>query len=157
MRRTLLILLVLAAVAVGLIRTLRWLPRHDDGLVRVVEVIDGDTIVIAGGEQVRYIGIDTPETTAGHEQCYGDEATERNRELVAGKLVFLEAESTDRDQYGRLLRHVTVDGVSVELALVASGFARALYIEPDVRTYPTFKAAEDAARNAQLGLWGACY
>src|SRR3989338_8785720 len=37
-------------------------PAKTEGLVKVTRVIDGDTIEIEGGEHVRYIGIDTPET-----------------------------------------------------------------------------------------------
>src|SRR3989338_1270259 len=36
--------------------------KIDDGTVLVTRVIDGDTIEIEGGQRVRYIGIDTPET-----------------------------------------------------------------------------------------------
>ncbi len=50
----------------------------------VVRVIDGDTIELEGGERVRYIGIDTPESTTQHE-CFGEEASQRNRELVGGQ------------------------------------------------------------------------
>lgn len=36
--------------------------KTDSDLVKVVRIIDGDTIEIEGGERIRYIGIDTPET-----------------------------------------------------------------------------------------------
>ena len=71
-------------------------------VARVAQVIDGDTIVIEGGYHVRYIGIDAPKRD---EPLYR-EAKEANRALVEGKTVRLERDVSDRDRYGRLLRHV---------------------------------------------------
>ena len=120
---------------------------------KVARVIDGDTIEMGDGSRVRYIGIDSPE--AG--DCYAAQATQRNKELVEGKMVGMAAEPQDKDAYGRLLRYVYVDdGVFVNLELVKGGYARAIYIVPDVSLYPELKAAQDAARSAGLGLWGAC-
>ena len=55
--------------------------------VQVSKVIDGDTIEVEGGMKVRYIGIDTPETSHPTKglQCFGKQATEKNRQLVEGK------------------------------------------------------------------------
>ena len=57
--------------------------------VLVVRVIDGDTVELENGDRVRYLGIDTPETVHPDKpvECYGPEATERNKELVEGKTV----------------------------------------------------------------------
>lgn len=78
--------------------------------VRVVRVIDGDTIEVCclegGREQVRYIGINAPETrhsTRGEEPG-GREAAALNRELVGGRTVRLERDVQERDRYGRLLK-----------------------------------------------------
>ena len=62
--------------------------------VTVTRVIDGDTMVIEGGDRVRYIGIDAPEMP--DEQLAG-EATEQNRRLVEGRVVWLEEDVRDRD------------------------------------------------------------
>ena len=90
----------------------------------MASVIDGDTIALENGETVRYLGVDTPETVNPTKpvQCYGPEASEANRQLVGGKRVRLER-CPDRDQYGRLLRYVYVDGVFVEAELVRGGYA----------------------------------
>ena len=60
----------------------------------VVRVIDGDTVELENGERVRYLGIDTPETVHPEKpmECYGPEASERNKELVEGKVVSLQGE-----------------------------------------------------------------
>jgi micrococcal nuclease len=75
----------------------------------VTKVIDGDTIhVLINGKdyKVRYIGINTPEDTTKKEWL-GPEATARDKQLVAGKMVTLVKDVSETDQFGRLLRFVS--------------------------------------------------
>lgn len=122
----------------------------------VTAIVDGDTIKLASGVTVRYIGIDTPETTRGKDDCYGQEAVARNRALVLGKTVRLTKDVSETDRYGRLLRFVWLDARLVNEQLVAEGFAHAATFPPDVARAEEFVAAERAARSAGLGLWSAC-
>jgi micrococcal nuclease len=122
------------------------------GQARVVRVIDGDTIEIAGGARVRYIGIDTPEVYPSMD-FYGTEATEKNKELVEGKVVTLETDVTDKDRFGRLLRYVYVDGLFVNAELVRLGCARSFPYPPDTRHQELFSRLESEAREAGIGLW----
>ncbi len=125
------------------------------GEYRVLRVIDGDTVVIEGGEHVRYLGVDAPETQ-GSPECYGREATERNRQLVEGKRVRLEADRRDRDRYGRLLRWVWVDGTLVNEQLIREGYATVYRNEPAAKYLDRLLAAEAEARSRAAGLWSAC-
>lgn len=151
----------LVALAVALVRPA--VADHvPDGEAEVVDVIDGDTIDVqlADGSihRVRYIGIDAPETdhpTRGVD-CFGPEASARNRELALGATVYLEREVSDVDRFGRLLRHVWVGDEVVSEILLAEGSVRAYPIEPDLSRAPDFAALEEAAWEANLGLWGAC-
>ena len=136
----------------------------DDG-VRVVRVVDGDTIIVeidGREERLRYIGIDTPETVQPNTpvECFGQEASAENRRLVEGKRVELERDVSERDRFDRLLRYVYVveDGerVFVNQALVANGFAFASTFPPDVRHEETLRAAQREARDERRGLWSAC-
>lgn len=126
----------------------------------VLGVVDGDTIdVQIGGQRVRvrYIGINTPETvhpTRGAE-CFGAEASARNKALVSGQFVRLEKDVSETDKYGRLLRYVYVDDFMVNEMLVAEGYANVSTYPPDVRYTERFRTAEAAARAAGKGLWGA--
>lgn len=135
-------------------------PRQsrDSGLARVVRVIDGDTIEIEGGEKVRYIGIDTPETVDPRKsvQCFGLEASNKNKELIGGKMVRLEKDITDRDKYNRILRYVWVGGVFVNLELIKQGFAYSYSYPPDVKYQDQFIKAQQEAREAERGLWSVC-
>ncbi len=117
----------------------------------VTRVIDGDTIEIEGGQHIRYIGIDTPETP---DDCYSQEATNKNKELVEGKEVFLERDVSETNQYGRLLRYVYVDGTFVNDTLVSEGYAKASSYPPDIKYQERFLASETYARKNELGLWG---
>jgi endonuclease YncB( thermonuclease family) len=95
----------------------------------VARVIDGDTVVLATGDHVRLIGIDTPEQ--GH--CGYDEASAHLRSLVAGRAVTLTAGARDDvDVYGRRLRYVDLpDGTDAGLAQITGGFAVARYDSRD--------------------------
>ena len=121
----------------------------------VVRAIDGDTIELATGQRVRYIGIDTPETYPAVE-CYGREAWTKNRELVEGRWVRLEKDVSETDRYGRLLRYVWVDGVMVNAELVRLGYAPAVSYPPDVKHQELFRQLEGEAKGAGRGLWGVC-
>ncbi len=124
----------------------------------VVRVIDGDTVELNCGERVRYLGIDAPETVDPEEpvECYGPEASERNKELVEGKVVTLLRDGSDRDSYGRLLRYVFVDGTFVNGDLVWGGYAYARSYNDPPRLYQTLVQLERSAREGQRGLWQEC-
>lgn len=90
----------------------------------VVDVIDGDTIVVEmAGEQiqVRYIGMDTPEKN----QQYGDRALTANRSLVQGNIVFMVKDESEVDSFDRLLRYVFTENTFVNYQLVNLGYAEA--------------------------------
>ena len=127
--------------------------RPPTDTVLVHRVVDGDTIVLAGGERLRYVGIDTPEVT-GIPEFFGPEATEANRRLVAGRRVRLEGDVSDRDRFDRLLRYVYVDGVMVSAELLREGFARVLVYPPDTKYAACLVALEQEAQEAGRGLWG---
>ena len=144
--KKLLILLFIVAFLVGC-------SPVTEGQVRVVRVIDGDTIEIASGAHVRYIGIDTPETYPQVEP-FGLEAKAKNIELMEGKLVTLERDVSDTDKYGRLLRYVYVDGLFVNGELVRLGYAEAVSYPPDTRYQWQLELLEAEAKTAKRGIWG---
>lgn len=121
----------------------------------VVRVIDGDTIKLEDGRTVRYIGIDTPETVSPSKpvQCFGKEASDKNRELVEGKKVRLVKDVSETDKYGRLLRYVFVGDLFVNDYLVREGYAHAVTFPPDIKFSDQFKNAQKDARERKIGLW----
>ena len=142
-------------------------PAGATETARVVRVVDGDTIVVdrgRGNEKVRYIGMDTPESVKPNTpvEFMATEASAANAALVEGRTVTLERDVSETDRYGRLLRYVWVADpaggaglVMVNLLLVEQGYAQVSTWPPDVAHADLFVAAERAARDAGLGLWGA--
>ncbi len=138
-------------------------PGHP-GAATVVEVIDGDTLVVdlAGGdEHVRLIGIDTPETVAPDrpDECFGAEASHHLADLAPpGTAIRLERDVEARDQYDRLLAYAyrARDDLFLNLAQVTGGFAEPLAYPPNTAHQADFERAEREARRAGAGLWTAC-
>ncbi|MSQ15176.1 MAG: hypothetical protein EXR50_04865 [Dehalococcoidia bacterium] len=129
-----------------------------DGSFLVKRVVDGDTIVLDNGERVRYIGVDTPETVQPGRpvECYGREASRKNKELVEGKRVRLEQDVSHSDRFGRLLRYVYIGNIFVNEELVRNGYATADRYPPDIKYQDSFAALQEEAKRGNLGLWGAC-
>jgi micrococcal nuclease len=135
---------------------------------RVVRVIDGDTIEVSISDQnedVRYIGVDTPETVKPDTpvQCYGPQASAENHRLVDGRTVRLVFDRERRDVYGRLLAYVYARargaaGKSrfVNAALVRDGYARTLTIPPNTAQASLLGRLQARAGRAGRGLWEAC-
>lgn len=123
----------------------------------VARVIDGDTIELTSGERIRYLLVDTPETTGGKNDCWGAEARELNRSLVEGRPVTLTYGEACTDRFDRLLAYVSVDGREVNTVLVERGAACVLFIPPAGESRrDEFKELESEARRAKKGVWGAC-
>ena len=129
-----------------------------------MRAVDGDTVVVSIGgrdEDVRLIGIDTPESVARDRpvECFGPEAKARLAELLpSGTDVRLERDVEARDRYDRLLAYVIRDddALFVNLALVEEGFAEAHAYRPNVARQGELDAAEAQARADGRGLWPAC-
>jgi micrococcal nuclease len=123
----------------------------------VDHVVDGDTVVLTSGERVRYLLVDTPEVTEGKNECWGSQATDHNAALVVGQSVTLEYDVECEDVYGRLLAYVAVEGIEVNRDLLETGNACMLHIPPNGSgRWVEYQAIEDAAKQAKVGMWGAC-
>lgn len=135
-------------------------------LYEVNRVIDGDTIeVIIDGqtENLRLIGLDTPETVDPRQsvECFGLEAKNRAQEILGGQAVYLEVDPTqnNRDRYGRLLRHIILaDGRNYGLEMIKGGYGHEYTYERPHIYQEEFRRAEAEAREAGRGLWaeGVC-
>jgi micrococcal nuclease len=123
---------------------------------KVTRIVDGDTIEIEGGVKIRYLLVDTPETSGGVE-CYGENAKTFNSDLVLNKTVTISYDVECNDNFGRTLAYVSVDGQEVNSLLVQRGYACVLYIPPPGESrVEEFRNLQLDAMNANRGLWGAC-
>lgn len=130
-------------------------------VVRVVGVVDGDTLRVSVGgvtEPLRIIGIDAPELR--YDECYAQAGASRMQSLVQSRDVRIVPDPTqaDRDLYDRILRHVfTLDGVNVAHAMVLEGLAAEYTYDKPYASRAEYIEAQDLARAAKLGIWsGAC-
>ena len=131
-------------------------PAGPDEAV-VSRVIDGDTIELEGGERVRYLMVNTPETTGGKNECYGDNAVTFNSDLVAGKTVILRYDVEREDNFGRTLAYVSVGDQEINTLIIDRGFGCVLHIPPNGNDRAAeFESLEQSARAARRGVWGAC-
>jgi micrococcal nuclease len=151
------VLLTIIGIATGFILGYLLKPNSETILTEtafeqalVSRVIDGDTIELDNGSVVRYLGIDTPETN----EYFFQEATDKNKELVEGKIVELQQGARDVDEYGRLLRYVYIDGIFVNAELVAQGYAKAYIFDPDDRYSQILVQLEQYAKMSSKGMWG---
>jgi micrococcal nuclease len=144
----------------------------------VVRAVDGDTLEIrldrsGAVEDVRLIGVDTPETVKPGTpvQCFGPRASSFEHRVAEGRRVRLVTGVEPRDVYGRLLAYVYLLPATrlsdnpkraaqrerfLNAELVRRGLARTLTIPPNIRFAERFAALQRGAAEAGRGLWGAC-
>jgi micrococcal nuclease len=129
---------------------------------RVLRAVDGDTLEVAmpggGHEDVRLIGVDTPETVKPGTpvQCFGPRASAFTHAIADGGRARLELGVERRDVYGRLLAYVRIGPRFLNAMLLRRGLARTLTIPPNDRFAPRFRRIELGAARAGRGLWGVC-
>jgi endonuclease YncB( thermonuclease family) len=125
----------------------------------VVEIVDGDTLVLADGRQVRLVGIQAPKLPLGRAGFkawpLAEEAKAALAGLALGRAVTLGYGGRRIDRHGRALAHLFDEaGVWIQGALIDRGMAR-IYSFTDNRTLvPEMLARERAARAAGRGIWG---
>ncbi|MFD5600814.1 thermonuclease family protein [Leucobacter sp. NPDC058333] len=131
---------------------------------QVIAVVDGDTIntIDENGtkNRVRIIGINTPEIGRGGvaDECYAQDARTALSNLVDGQKVELVTDPSqgDTDKYGRLLRHIHTDSGNIAQLLLEQGAGHEYTYNTPYAGHDDFRAAEAAARDAHIGLWGHC-
>ncbi len=119
-------------------------------------VNDGDTIVLADGRNVRYIGINAPEIDHGSQKAepYGYKAKNYNKKMVLSTMIRLEIDKERYDQYGRLLAYIFLkDGKFVNKAMIEQGYAYLLPRRPNVRYNKVLLQSQRNAMSAKHGIW----
>lgn len=132
--------------------------------VTVKHVIDGDTVLVTGLPEgsglIRLIGVNAPETGSGRtiRECFGLEAARwLEGQVPRGSRLSLAFDAGPRDRFGRRLAYVyRADGVFLNAALVAEGYAQTMTIPPNVRHAEELRALERRARAENRGLWKDC-
>jgi len=131
-----------------------------DETVTVKRIVDGDTIridpAVDGLDEVRLIGIDTPETKDPDcdVQPYGPDALMFTRDQLQDEEVNLEFDEDREDRYERLLAYVYLDDEMFNETLLEEGYAQVYTVRPNDRYEDRFEEAQDAAQEEELGIWG---
>jgi hypothetical protein len=116
----------------------------------VLEVVDGDTLVLADPDRtrVRLAAVNAPET----DECLSAQATAELASLAApGSTIRILRHGTDR--YGRTVAEVLTSRGSVNVALAEAGLALSMAGSGDLTARA--RAAEGHARTAGRGMWDA--
>ncbi|RKY35710.1 MAG: nuclease [Candidatus Duberdicusella sinuisediminis] len=134
--------------------------------IKIIKVIDGDTLVLEDRSHLRLIGIDTPELRKKTFKGFvyepaplAEEAKEFTRKLAEGKYARIEFDVDKRDKYGRLLGYCFIKEKEKELflnkRLLEEGFSVLYTYPPNVKYIEEFVKAQREARQSKKGLWGA--
>jgi micrococcal nuclease len=122
----------------------------------VVKVVDGDTLVLAGGIKVRVLGIDAPEMERDGRPAdfLAHKAKAALAELTLERTVSLSYDRLRYDHYGRLLAYLWLpDHTLVNTEMVRLGMARVYFIAPNLRYQKDLLTAQQEAIEAQRGVW----
>jgi len=127
----------------------------------VSSVVDGDTLKVninGTVETLRLIGLDTPETVDPRKpvQCFGKEASNKAKELLTGKRVRIEKDSTqgELDKYGRRLAYIyREDGLFYNKYMIEQGYAHEYTYNTPYKYQTEFKASQKSAQENLRGLW----
>lgn len=151
-----------AAAILVLPRTTAARCALENGPARAVaQVLDGDTMKLDDGNEVRLAGIVAPRPpdSTGDTSFWppAQEAKAALEALVAGKSVELTYAGARTDRYGRQSAHVFTlqngQRVWIQGALLASGHARVFALTPATDCLDELMSHERIAFDARTGLW----
>ena len=127
--------------------TVRNLPTKE----KVKRVIDGDTIELANGQIVRFVGVNAP----NNGEPFEEEATEANTKLVSDKTVTLEYDTYTSDRFGRVLAYPFVDGKNVVVELTRLGMVKVTIYEDrrKLKYQDELLKAQEEAKLKKRGTW----
>lgn len=118
----------------------------------VTRIVDGDTLQLQNGKEIRLYGMSTPE----QKEDFYQEANQFTEGMVLNKEITLEQEDKyKQDKFGRLLGYVFVDGVNLNIELVRSGLAKVVLYEKraKIKYQDELLQVEKEARENRVGLW----
>lgn len=157
-------LFLLAALALSAPSGAAALPPGlaDGGGGTVVAVVDGDTLVLDDGRQVRLVGIQAPKLPLGREGFetwpLADAAKTALEELALGRAVTLGHGGRRVDRHGRALAQLycadgSPGGLWLQGELLVRGLARVYSFADNRALVAEMLALEGAARAAGRGIW----
>jgi len=144
------VVLALAIVCFRMVTDIGRDPTPEDRWV-VIKIIDGDTVFLSGGDELRLANIDTPE----EDEPFYEDARQFLSELALGKTVRVEFSQRRRDKYGRLLGCMFIDSVMAGEAILERGLGYILLFRDTDLDRPEVQrllGAQRRAVDARVGL-----
>ena len=114
---------------------------------RVIAVLDGDTVLVKranGVQKIRMAEIDAPEKA----QTFGETSKNSLSGMVLGKQVKVVSQAVD--QYGRMVAHLSVDGLDVNAEQIRRGMA---WEYSHFHRNRVLVALQEDAKQEPRGLW----
>lgn len=114
---------------------------------RVIAVLDGDTVLVKRGnglKKIRMAEIDAPEKA----QTFGETSRQSLSDMVLGKQIKVASQAVD--QYGRMVAHISVDGLDVNAEQIRRGMA---WEYSNFHSNHALVALQDEAKQVPRGLW----
>ncbi len=153
----------LYAIIIAALLLLTGHPASSDTLAnggsgRVVEIVDGDTLILEDGREVRLVGIQAPKLPLGRRNFktwpLADTAKSALTTLALYKTVTLSYGGRRVDRHNRLLAHLHDEkGVWIQGELLRSGMARVYSFQDNRAQIAEMLAMERKARAARRGIW----
>ncbi|MCC3861580.1 thermonuclease family protein [Pseudemcibacter aquimaris] len=149
---------VLFAYESDLIRASLKPETEDNFSSTVTEVVDGDTVMLANGTEVRLVGLQAPKIALGRknfiEWPLGYESKDALSQIVMGKTVSLYYGGRKMDRYGRALAHLFLeDGTWVQGEMLKKGMARVYSFADNRSIVGEMYTEEYKARTRDMGIW----
>lgn len=134
----------------------------DGGRATAVEIVDGDTLLLDDGREVRLVGLQAPKLPLGRPGFeawpLSDAAKEALDGIAGGQRLRLGYGGRRTDRHGRHLAHLyRDDGLWLQGALLESGMARVYSFADNRALVAEMLARERAARAARRGIWADPY
>lgn len=143
--KKLIFILFIPSILLNFFLSYKILNQKRANLVKVIGVIDGDTIVLENKTRLRLRHIDAPEL----ENCGGEQAKQFVSSLVNGKTISIEEQIPD--QMGRAMGLVYVDKILVNDKLLEAGWAR--YHSDKTTKTELLKSVFNLAKTKKLGIF----
>jgi micrococcal nuclease len=133
------------------------------GSAVAVEVIDGDTVVLDTGREVRLVGLQAPKLPLGRKGFrkwpLADESKAALERLTLRRRLTLNHGGREVDRHRRLLAHLAEaeTGQWIQGTMLSLGMARVYTFKDNRSAVADMLALERAARAAKRGIWGHRY
>ncbi|MEM6711785.1 MAG: thermonuclease family protein [Pseudomonadota bacterium] len=137
-----------------------WSKLEAGPRVEITDVVDGDTVELRRGPDVRLVGIQAPKLPLGRDHVVEWPLARESKTYLqdvigsAGRDAQLFFGGRERDRHGRYLAHIVMeDGTWLQGAMILAGLARVYTFSDNRSLIPDLLLREAVARQGQAFMW----